>query len=114
MTKQKRQRPSKPAEKLADQAQVAEQPSSSESAAAPETQPSKPPRPPGLKKRLHDFFSNGGSATLEELIAGAAPLKPSAITTALSDLRSPKYGIGGKPLAIAKGKDGRYRLEGKS
>jgi len=111
--KQKRQRPNKPAEKPADQAQVAEQPSSTEKPAAKESQPSKPPRPPGLKLRLHAFFTNDGEATLEELVAGASPLKPSAVTTALSDLKSAKYGIGGKPLAIAKGEDGKYRLEGK-
>jgi hypothetical protein len=96
-TKQKRQRPSKRAKSKAA-APKAEAPSI---------------RKPGFKRRLYEFFTGGGEATLEELGAGAGPLKPSSVTTALSDLRSAKYGIGGTPLRIVKGADGEYRLEAK-
>jgi hypothetical protein len=58
-------------------------------------------RKPGVKHAVHAILSEGKRVTLAQLVKMTGGTDVS-IKTALSDLKNPKYGIGGKALNVIK------------
>ena len=65
----------------------------------------------GSKAGVHELLSSGHAFSLEELMAATGTTNKATITTALSDLKNPKYARGLGHLSIVKRADGLYHVE---
>jgi hypothetical protein len=62
-----------------------------------------------VKQRIHDYLCSHKRATLDAFVK-MFDASVSNVRTALSDLKNPKYAIGGKAIAIEKNEQGEYML----
>lgn len=65
----------------------------------------------GSKAGVHELLSSGHPFTVEELMEATGSTNRVTITTALSDLKNPKYAGALGHLAITKRPDGMYHVE---